>query len=386
MGTVESASAFGATGDAIIFAITVLAGLTTLLVWVSSRPHNGDNLEITQLHVFPVKTLRGSALTEAHIGRYGLMGDRTFSLQRVHRDESNKPTRYETVLAGSYLQVALFRASIEHEGKLQNSPEGEVVVTWHGRGTEFDTAKGIDTKDEIRFPLCPSLEGREQIEASLHGSKVPAYDMGDEYATWFADRLGLEIRLFYIGNGSRPILGSLAPNSRAGLVKGRLAWRLRSMIPGMAYPAERLAFSDLAHYLVVTEESNNQVTSRLAEGCEMDVTKFRANIVVKGASGPFVEDYWGELIFEGGMQTANCWRCQSITVDYKTGKTATDDSGRVWKKLNKDRRVDKGVKYSPVFARYGYLFGSTQGKKIYVGQKAKVTDINNERTFFDWPN
>lgn len=314
-----------------------------------------------------------------------MIGDRTFALQRVHRDENDKPIRYETVLAGYYLQVALFRASIEHNGDLQNSAKGEVVVRWYGRDTEFDTAKDINTEDEIRFPLCPSIEGREQIEASLHTSKAPAYDMGDEYATWFTARLGFEIRLVYIGNGSRPVLGSFAPNSKAGLMKGRLVHRLRAFIPGIAYPAERLVFNDIAHYLVVTEESNNQITSRLADGCEMDVTKFRPNIVVKGASGPFVEDYWGELTFEGGIRmplTANCYRCQSITVDYKTGKTAADDRGMAWKKLNKDRRVDKGAKYSPVFGRYGYCFGSSEGRKISLGQKAKVTYINKERTKF----
>ncbi|OAQ82053.1 mosc domain-containing protein [Purpureocillium lilacinum] len=378
-----------ATGDAVLSAAVLVTAVTILLVWMSSRPHNGDTLEISQLYVYPVKSLRGSPLKEAHVGQYGMIGDRTFALQRVHRDENNKVTRYETVLAGYYLQVALFRARVEHGGKLENAPGGEVIVTWHGRDTEFDTTNGIETDDEIRFPLYPSVEELEQVEVSLHTSAASAYDMGNKYATWFTDRLGMEIRLAFIGNGSRPVLGSHAPNSKSGLIKGRLVRRLRGMVPGLALPAERLAFNDIAHYLVVTEESNNQVTSRLAVGCEMDVTKFRPNIVVKGASGPFVEDYWGELTFEGGIQmplTANCYRCQSIIVDYDTGKTATDDSGMVWKKLNKDRRVDKGAKYSPVFGRYGYCFGSSNGKRIFLGQKAKVTYINKERTTFDWPH
>ncbi|WYZ42418.1 hypothetical protein EsH8_VI_000117 [Colletotrichum jinshuiense] len=121
----------------------------------------------------------------------------------------------------------------------------------------------------------------------------------------------------------------------------------------------------------------------------MDIRKFRPNIVVKNASGPFVEDFWGELTFDGGVQmplTANCYRCQSITVDFETGRAATDDRGLVWKKLNKDRRVDKGAKYSPVFGRYGFCFGSAVGRTLRIGQKAQVTRINPSRTTFDWPH
>ncbi|KAJ0312437.1 hypothetical protein COL516b_001519 [Colletotrichum fioriniae] len=213
--------------------------------------------------------------------------------------------------------------------------------------------------------------------------------MGDELATWFSERLGVEARLAYIGNGSRPVLGSLAPNSKGGLRKARLAQRLRSFIPFARFPEERLVFNDLAHYLVVTEESTAEVSSRLEGDLTMDVRKFRPNVVVKGASGPFAEDFWGELTFDGGVQmplTANCYRCQSITVDYNTGKTACDDRGLVWKKLNKDRRVDKGAKYSPVFGRYGYCFGSAVGETLSVGQKARISHVNSDRTTFDWPH
>lgn len=392
-------SSLGVAGDGIIIITLLLVALTTLALVLSSRPHDGDKLEVTQviqekpvsikstidsrlqLYVYPVKALRGSPMKEVRIGKYGVVGDRTFSLQKVHRDEKTGETTYETMLAGYYLQLLLFQASIDY-----NRDQGpEVVVTWHGRGTEFDKAKDVKTVDEIRFPLHPATEGRKEFETSLHASKAMAFEMDSKLSTWFSDRLGFEVLLVYIGDGSRPVLGSMAPNSKSGLTRSRLTRRIQSLLPGLAHPPESLVFNDIAHYLVVTEESNDQVTSRLDEGYTMDVTKFRPNIVVRGASGAFVEDYWGELTFDGDIQmplTANCYRCQSITVDYDTGKTATDDRGMAWKKLNKDRRVDKGAKYSPVFGRYGYCFGSSLGKKIRVGQKAKVTYINKDRTTF----
>ncbi|KAJ4314473.1 hypothetical protein N0V84_008874 [Fusarium piperis] len=376
-------STLGVAGDGIVIAL-LLVVLTTLLLVVSSRPHDGDKLEVTQLYVYPIKALRGSPMKEVRIGKYGVVGDRTFSLQKVHRDDKAGEPTYETMLAGYYLQLMLFQASIDYD----NDQDPEVVVTWHGRGTEFDTAEHVKTADEIRFPLHPSTKGRKQFETSLHASTAMAFEMDGKLSSWFSDRVGFEVLLVYIGDGSRPVLGSMAPNSKTGLTRSRLARRVQSLLPGLAHPPESLVFNDIAHYLVVTEESNDQVTSRLDEGYTMDVTKFRPNIVVRGASGAFVEDYWGELTFDGDIQmplTANCYRCQSITVDYDTGKTATDDRGMAWKKLNKDRRVDKGAKYSPVFGRYGYCFGSSLGKKIRVGQRAKVTYLNKDRTTFDWP-
>ncbi|RKK08821.1 hypothetical protein BFJ66_g8440 [Fusarium oxysporum f. sp. cepae] len=349
-------------------AFAILAGLFLL---VSSTKAQETGLEVTQLYVYPVKGIRGTSLTKARLGPYGFEGDRIFSLQKVNRDE-NSSLSYETMLIGYHLKLALFSASVDYE-------KGQVTVRWTGDKAD----------DSVDFPLKPAVEGRKTIETSLHTSKAKAYDMGDELSQWFSDHLGDEVRLVYIGNESRAVLGSLAPHSSDALKKASFTERIKNILPPLSHPPERLAFNDLAHYLVVTEESNNEVSSRLDEGCSMDITKFRPNIVVRGASKAFAEDFWGELTFAGGIRmplTANCYRCQSITVDYNTGKTATDDRGTVWKKLNKDRRVDKGAKWSPVFGRYGFCYGEATSKSLTVGQRVDVTRINTQRTTFDWPH
>ncbi|KAL4728047.1 hypothetical protein ACLX1H_004758 [Fusarium chlamydosporum] len=265
-----------------------------------------------KIYVYPVKGIRGFALDKARLGPFGFEGDRTFCLQKVHRDSISDPT-YETMLIGYDLKLALFQASIDYE-------KNQVNVRWNAGKTD----------DSVHFPLKPSLEDRETIEVSLHASNTKAYDMGDELSKWFSARLGQEVRLVYIGDGSRAVLGSLAPHSFQAMQKASVTAQIKNNIPFLAHPPERLAFNDLAHYLVVTEESNKQVSSRLQQGFSMDITKFRPNIVVRGASKPFAEDFWGELLFAGGVRmalTANCYRCQSITVDYETGKTASDDRG-----------------------------------------------------------
>jgi hypothetical protein len=56
----------------------------------------------------------------------------------------------------------------------------------------------------------------------------------------------------------------------------------------------------------------------------------------------------------------------------------------VLKTLMKERRVDKGSKWSPIFGRYGFLDGDDQGGEVRVGDDVRVTRRLEERTTWDW--
>lgn len=252
--------------------------------------------------------------------------------------------------------------------------------------------------------------------------------------------------LVYLGPHLRPVLGNVAPgsNSITKMDKNKNAaidtcgswmsrvtkavpaslgsiWSQRSQTAGIE---EGITFADMAPYLVVTEESLRNVSARLPKGVEMDVTKFRPNIVLSGSAAPWEEDFWGSLTIRakagnGGevcdndgdndedeliqrndriielVLTSNCARCQSINVDYETGKHGTGEKGSVLKKLMHDRRVDKGMKYSPVFGRYAFLVPpptsttthrqlrperATGRSKISVGDEVFVSKRNESRT------
>lgn len=116
----------------------------------------------------------------------------------------------------------------------------------------------------------------------------------------------------------------------------------------------------------------------------MDVTKF-PNIVISGAEEAYEEDFWGEITVQTDVNlilTANCGRCVSINVDYDTGAPGSGEAGTMLKKLMKDRRVDKGNKYSPVFGRYGFIDKGADGLHIEVGDDVVVSRRNKERTTF----
>ena len=155
---------------------------------------------------------------------------------------------------------------------------------------------------------------------------------------------------------------------------------------------EGIGFSDVAPYLVISTKSWEDASRRLPDGEEMDITKFRPNIVIEGAEEEYEEDYWAELEIgnrqEGRVArfvlTNNCARCNSLNVDFKTGKVGEGESGKILKKLNSNRRVDQGAKWSPVFGRYGFLarVDGGSGVEIKVGDEVRVLNRNDKHTRF----
>jgi uncharacterized protein YcbX len=153
---------------------------------------------------------------------------------------------------------------------------------------------------------------------------------------------------------------------------------------------DRITFADCAPYLIISEKSVDNVSARLPDGEEMDRTKFRPNIVVSGAEEAFEEDFWGALTVRVGsgpesvklLLTGNCVRCQSLNVDYETGKMGTGEAGTVLKKLMKDRRVDAGARFSPVFGRYSFLEPKGDGVTLRVGDEVTVSERGKDRTTF----
>lgn len=286
--------------------------------------------------------------------------------------------------SGFHLQMVLFAQRIE----IGQDGAKNLVVT--RTGPENPNPTHLDytgSEYQIRFPLRPDVKGLKKSRFDLHGSATDAYDMGEEISGFFTKYMGFETHLIYIGKNSRVVLGSGAPNGSMALAKSSpYTAPLRRFLPSLlGPPTETITFQDIGQYLVVTKESNDEVSSRLDEGVQMDITKFRPNIIVSGSPAPYDEDYWGQVVFPGNIRMdfgGTCWRCQAITVDYKTGKKAEGDEGMVWKKLAKDRRVDKGWKYGPVFGKYSYTSLKDVGKQIRAGDEVILTRRTKERPVF----
>ncbi|KAI5868450.1 MOSC domain-containing protein [Durotheca rogersii] len=400
-------------------------------------------MEITELYICPIKALRPLSVRSAQLCCEGLRHDRRFMLLKVDQDPAaaggSPVLRYRNVQTPHFPEGALFYQTVDEDG-------GVIVVTH--RAPRGDSSGRDRQEDVLCVPLSPVTDGCERIDITLFGSPATTYRMGDPYDAWFSSRLGRPVVLVYIGDNRRPVLAH-APRSQrhqaAAVAEQSASWL--SLIGGWLssygspWGEEKqetgegeegngrrdggtggLTFNEAAPYLVTSRASLRDVSARLPEGEAVDMIKFRPNIVVGGAGDPegadrdapaaWDEDFWAELLVGGRHRlalTANCARCVSINIDYETGRPAEGEMGTVLKKLMKDRRVDKGNRWSPIFGRYAFLLppspageaglgptgghdggearkdGEGVGLEIAVGDEVTVTRRISERDTWAWP-
>lgn len=277
-----------------------------------------------------------------------------------------------------YHELVLLFAEINFP-KDQNAHNATIKVTYRPPHADSKT---------MTVPLIPETNELEEIDVNMHGSPTRAYRMQDQYNTWLSTCLGYKVILAYLGNNNRAVLGSTqlqSPSPQNNSWFSSLTSKLPNLLSTTPEPVEAITFADCAPFLVVNETSLNDVSNRLPDDQEMDITKFRPNIIVAGAPEEWEEDYWTELQTASGVTLRlvhNCARCASLNIDYATGKQGTDESGKILKLLQRDRRVDVGMKYSPVFGRYSFLGKGCEGKVLSVGDEVTVTGRSEERTTF----
>ncbi|KAF6820262.1 MOSC domain-containing protein [Colletotrichum sojae] len=380
-------------------------------------------MKIKTLNVYPIKALRPVALQSATLTPQGVLHDRTYMLFKVNPDSSLRKLQLS-----NFPQCALFSQEIvsssaagaQHDGNDDDEPgEGDtILVRYHAPSPPLvDHHPLQDTT--LSVPLVPGAAALEPVDVSLHGSPAAALRMGDPYDAFFSACLGFPTILVHIGSGRRPVLGTLAPGSaqqQQQQQSSSLFSSITSYVPFSGRAAASsgdedswLTFTDCAPYLITSTSSLAHPSlapySPQSPGDPSPIMpKFRPNIVVDDpAEAPFAEDFWAELSLPsaGGatlLLTANCGRCSSLNVDYATGRQAAGQEGKLLNALMRDRRVDPGHKYAPIFGRYAFLSSSSSSSssssaatsadgsvRVRVGDEVVVTRRNAERTVFDWP-
>ncbi|GAA5836292.1 hypothetical protein JCM11251_001456 [Rhodosporidiobolus azoricus] len=310
--------------------------------WKESHPE----LKVERLFLYPIKGVRPLEVDTVELGELGFLYDRRFVLVSPKEDGS-----HECHLAAGSPSHQLLVPSIDFSALTLTvtSPSGRSFTT----------------------PLRPQIDALEQATVNLHQSPVQAFDVGEEAAEFFtAETSGKETRLMFLAEEvsgakyGRKVLGNISDGKDSGI-----------------------AFQDCASYMIASTASLSEFGKNL--GRDMDIKPLRPNMLVgPAASGqilkPWAEDFWGELRIKDAIfrLTSNCVRCISINIDYDAGKRL-EGSGLPLQVLSRDRRVDIGAKYSPVFGRYG--FSHDVGAKISVGDKVRITKVNKEHTVFAWP-
>jgi uncharacterized protein YcbX len=266
-----------------------------------------------------------------------------------------------------------------------NDTDGSLRITFRAFGN-------TSAEKSLTIPLTPDTAKLEPYEVTLHNSPTPAFKMPTKYDDWFSSCFGYEVMLVYLGTNTRPVLFEdmqpIEPDPLTRFLRDKLPFTKGYVerIMGLRQNQQwRISFADCAPYLIASQTSLEDVSSRLPEGTEMDMEKFRPNIVIAGAFEAYQEDYWGKLKINNKTEIImahNCVRCASINIDYNTGKPGTGPEGQVLKKLQHDRRIDIGAKWSPVFGRYSFWGVQDGDEMVRVGDRVNVSKVNDGLTIW----
>lgn len=213
---------------------------------------------LTQINIYPVKSVGGIAMSTAWVEKQGLSFDRRFMV--ANADGS-------MVTARKNPAMVLVKSSLLPDGIIFRYPDLEPLK------------------------LSYNAFKMQKSDATVWSDTFTAYTTTDEADDWFSKVLGHRVELLYTGEQSNRIRPKIGHN---------------------------VSFADGYPVLVISENSLEELNRRSSEEHSMD--QFRTNLVVKGDK-PFVEDTWkririGEVEFEARKP---CQRCILTTVDVETG-------------------------------------------------------------------
>lgn len=243
-------------------------------------------MHISGLFIYPVKSLRGLAVSSAEIDALGLVGDRRFLIVDDSGQFLTQRTLPRMALIATALNADTLTLSAEHHGSISVP-----------RIAANDTSPA-------------------EIAVSIWRSKnLLAEDCGVEPAAWLSSFLGISCRLVRIGGKfRRPVLQKrayFAAPPDAPTIEGRIV------------TSDVFHFADGYPFLVIGEASLADLNDRLAARGEepVPINRFRPNLVIAG-SAPFAEDTWPRLrIGDIAFRAAGpCGRCIITTTDQFTAE------------------------------------------------------------------
>jgi uncharacterized protein YcbX len=246
-------------------------------------------MHLSELNIYPVKSLKGIALSEAVVEDRGLRHDRRWMLV----DSANQ-----------------FLTQREHPvmARIEIKIDGDRVTA------------GFDGSD-IEMPLESAADEFHTVR--IFNSTVRSQFYPSEVDRFFSDMLGADCRLVTMPEGAH-----------------------RAVDPAFAVRRfkDEVSFADGYPFMLLGEASLADLNSRLAD--QVPMNRFRPNFVVTGSEA-FAEDNWsvvkiGSTVFH---VVKSCGRCVITTVDQVTGE-------KTGKEPLRTLSIYRTVKGNALFGRY----------------------------------
>ncbi len=221
-------------------------------------------LIVQDIFIYPIKSLGGIRLSEAVVEEKGFQHDRRWML--VNEEGVFVSQR-------DYPQLALFSVDLG---------ENELIVYQRN-----------NKENSIQIPFDESTG--PELMVTIWDDQVLAKVVHPEISQWFSEILGLEVNLVVMPENSH-----------------------RKVDPRYAVNGESVSFADGMPYLLIGQESLNDLNCKLENPVPMD--RFRPNVVFSGGTS-FLEDSLRKVkIGEVDFQIIKpCARCVMTTVDQETG-------------------------------------------------------------------
>ncbi|MEO8403508.1 MAG: MOSC N-terminal beta barrel domain-containing protein [Chitinophagaceae bacterium] len=251
-------------------------------------------LQISELFIYPVKSLGGIRVSSAQLTDRGFQYDRRWMLV----DENNR-----FLTQREYPQMALLQPHIHNEGlKIvhKNDPAESIIIPFL---SEKDKANGFAKTNTDKV-------------VNVWDDYCEALPMDQSINEWFSDQLHLTCKLVYMPDETR-----------------------RKVDPRYAVNETNItSFSDGYPVLVISQASLDDLNNRLEHPLPMN--RFRPNIVITGAT-PYEEDEMevfriGDINFFGVKLSA---RCVMITINQDSGEKGKEPLRTLYRYRSMNNKV-----------------------------------------------
>lgn len=271
-----------------------------------------SDLSISEINIYPIKSLGGISLNESVVEERGLKFDRRWMLVD---DKGEFLTQRE------FSKMATLSVSMEKESLQVTSAVG----------------------DSVTIPFSPN--SNEKIRVRIWQSKCDAISYDEKINEWFSDILQTKCRIVTMPKETR-----------------------RKVNPIYAIRKFRdiVSFADGYPVLLIGEGSLADLNSKLENPVPMN--RFRPNFVVKN-SEPFVEDGWKKIRVGNSVfhVVKPCARCVMTTIDQKNG---ISDGKEPLKTLATYRLVKKSGESMINFGQN--LIADNFGETVKVGDTVEI--------------
>lgn len=350
--------------------------------------NDGADIVVSDLHVYPVKGLRGHRVSTTEIDALGLLHDRRYMIVEInHGIDPSIPDLGFFHTQRSLAAMATLTPIVTSAGGTEPVPMSSATPATGLRLTIDDTVNSIGATALAAAGLSTSAEAPLVTAAQVLGSSqatpagcclrpvrvwsstvADAVDQGDDIGRWLSTALSYpNLRLVYMDQQHKPTqrftsakwlpFGSLVPYLPPSVVSflgSALSSLSRNVSFADGYPillANRSSLDDLNRRIV--DRAAAGTDSKLAMAAAHDpfigkptpMNRFRPNVVVAAAGParslrPWAEDTWTglEIVPAGsgnsGISSAplrlagvkRCDRCLVTTTDHLTGRRGDGDA------------------------------------------------------------